>query len=71
MTCAMATKIVLDLSRELEPDELESFKAQARARGRSLSDHMREIAFGSRQLEVLRMSRPRKRNGGGNGAGDE
>ena len=44
-----STIVTLDLSKELSPEELQSFQEQAELSGRNLQDHLRAILFGDKQ----------------------
>lgn len=46
-----STIVTLDLSKELTPAELESFRKQAESCGRNLEEHLRDIVFGERAEE--------------------
>lgn len=46
-----STIVTLDLSKELTPAELESFRKQAETCGRTIKEHLRDIVFGERAKE--------------------
>jgi hypothetical protein len=46
-----STKVTLDLSKELTGEELQSFRARAKAEGHSLSEHLRKMLFGDERKE--------------------
>lgn len=46
-----STIVTLDLSKELTPAELESFRKQAETCGRTIEEHLRDIVFGQRADE--------------------
>ena len=46
MAIKTSTVVTLDLSKELTPEELESFRREAARQGRSLKEHVEIILFG-------------------------
>lgn len=49
MESKTSTKITLDLSEELDEDELKSFRDQAQKEGHSLKEHVTELLFGKKE----------------------